>query len=81
MAKVSEYLTIGDAAEYLGVSKDTLRRWDKAKKLVARRNPMSRYRLYSKKELDELLATLGRQPRKVPDGNRKAKKATGKGRS
>lgn len=40
MAKVSEYLTIRDAAEHLGVSKDTLRRWDRAKKLVARRNPM-----------------------------------------
>lgn len=70
MAKVSEYLTIRDAAEYLGVSKDTLRRWDRAKKLVARRNPMSRYRLYSKKDLDDLLAVLGRQPQKVPDGSR-----------
>ena len=58
MAKVSEYLTIGDAAEYLGISKDTLRRWDRAKKLVARRNPMSRYRLYSKKELDDVLRRL-----------------------
>ena len=71
MAKVSDYLTIRDAAEYLGVSKDTLRRWDRAKKLVARRNPMSRYRLYSKKDLDDLLATLGRQPQKVTDSNRK----------
>lgn len=61
MAKLSAYMTIGDAAEYLGVSKDTLRRWDRAKKLVARRNPMSRYRLYSKKDLDDLLARLGRQ--------------------
>lgn len=61
MAKLSDYLTVGDAAEYLGVSKDTLRRWDRARKLVARRNPMSRYRLYAKKDLDSLLARLGRR--------------------
>ncbi|MCK4624764.1 MAG: helix-turn-helix domain-containing protein [Phycisphaerae bacterium] len=34
---MSDYLTIGDAAEYLGISKDTLRRWDRAGKLTARR--------------------------------------------
>lgn len=62
MAKLSDYLTVGEAADYLGVSKDTLRRWDRAKKLVARRGPMSRYRLYSKKDLDAVLADLGRQP-------------------
>ena len=32
MTKLSEYLTVGDAAELLGVSKDTLRRWDRAGK-------------------------------------------------
>jgi excisionase family DNA binding protein len=39
-------LTIKAAAEYLGVSEQTLRRWDQAGKLRARRNPMNGYRLY-----------------------------------
>jgi len=41
-----ELLTIKDAATLLGVSEQTLRRWDKAGKLHARRHPMNGYRLY-----------------------------------
>ena len=58
MTKLSDYLTIGDAAEYLGISTDTLRRWDRAGKLTARRHPVSRYRLYVRKELDALLGRV-----------------------
>ena len=58
MAKVSDYLKICEAAEYLGVSKDTLRRWDSAGKLKARRHPVSNFRLYLRDELDAFLATL-----------------------
>lgn len=47
----TELLTIGDAAQVLGVSEQTLRRWDKAGKLVAHRHPMNRYRLYSRNEI------------------------------
>ena len=32
MAKINEYLTVGEAAGLLGVSKDTMRRWDRAGK-------------------------------------------------
>ena len=32
MAKLNEYMTVGEAAEVLGVSKDALRRWDRAGK-------------------------------------------------
>ena len=45
MAKLNEYLTVGEAAELLGVSKDTLRRWDRAGRLTARRHPVTGYRL------------------------------------
>lgn len=58
MAKLDEYLTVGDAAVLLGVSKDTLRRWDRAGKLKARRHPITAYRLYLKTELEVMLRAL-----------------------
>ena len=51
---LKDYLTIKEAAEYLGVSRMTLRRWDNAGKLKAKRHPMNRYRLYRKADLDQL---------------------------
>ena len=60
MAKISEYLKIREAAEYLGVSKDTLRRWDAAGKLKARRHPVSNFRLYLQADLDRFLTQLAR---------------------
>ncbi|MFH0979918.1 MAG: helix-turn-helix domain-containing protein [Planctomycetota bacterium] len=59
MHRLSDYLTVAEAAEILGVSKDTLRRWDRSGKLSARRHPVTRYRLYLKKELEDLLRLLG----------------------
>ncbi len=56
MPKLNEYLTVGQAAIHLGVSKDTLRRWDNDGKLTARRHPVTGYRLYLSKELDALLS-------------------------
>ncbi len=55
MVKLSEYLTVTDAAAYIGCCADTLRRWDRAKKLSARRHPVTGYRLYLAAELDEFL--------------------------
>lgn len=59
MAKISDYLKIGEAAAYLGVHTDTLRRWDRAGKLKARRHPVNRFRLYLRSDLDRLLGQLG----------------------
>ena len=39
-------LTIKAAAQLLGVSEPTLRRWDNLKKFGARRHPVNGYRLY-----------------------------------
>jgi DNA-binding transcriptional MerR regulator len=44
-------LTIKLAAQLLGVSEPTLRRWDKAKKFVARRHPINGYRLYERSKV------------------------------
>ena len=46
-------ITLAEAASYLGVSKATLRNWDKEGKLKAHRHPLNRYRAY---DLDELRA-------------------------
>jgi MerR family transcriptional regulator, copper efflux regulator len=51
---LKDYMTIAEAADYVGVSPMTLRRWDKAGKLHAKRHPMNRYRLYKKSDLDNL---------------------------
>lgn len=49
-----EVLTIKAAAELLEVSEQTLRRWDKAGKLRAKRHPMNGYRLYPRRQVLEL---------------------------
>lgn len=45
-------LTIREAAEFLGVSIDTLRRWDKSGKLVALRKERGIHRYYAKEDLE-----------------------------
>ncbi len=50
----AQWLSIGQASKYLGVSRDTLRRWEKAGKIKAVRSPTDR-RYYTKKQLDEAM--------------------------
>jgi len=61
MEKLKDYMTIRDAADFLGVSPDTLRRWDRSGKVKAIRHPVNRYRLYHKEELREVLRNLQEQ--------------------
>lgn len=58
MANMKDYITIKKAAEMLGVTPMTLRRWDKGDKLKPYRQPFSSYRLYKKSELKKFLAKL-----------------------
>lgn len=48
------WFNISEAAEYIGVSHDTLRRWEKKGKLVPRRT-VGKHRRYSKKQLENVL--------------------------
>ncbi len=55
MDKLKDFLRISEAAEYLGVSPNTLRNWENAGKIAAHRHPVNGYRLFKQKELDDLL--------------------------
>ena len=51
-------ITIREAADILGVSIDTLRRWDKSGKLTSVRAGKGSHRLYRKRELDLFIRNL-----------------------
>ena len=53
--KLSDYLRISEAAEYLGVSPNTLRNWVNAGKIADIRHPVNDYRLFKREDLDALL--------------------------
>jgi len=52
------YLTLSEASELIGKSKETLRRWDKEGILNAIREPVSNYRVYKKTDVEAFLGTL-----------------------
>jgi excisionase family DNA binding protein len=73
---IQDYLTVGQAAESLGVSNSTLRNWDRAGKLKAGRNPMNGYRLYRREDVEALLARIDRTASAKP----RRERSRGKGR-
>ena len=58
LPSLKDYLTVTDAAKFLGVTPITLRRWDRKGKLKSTRHPINRYRLYRRKELEVFLTKL-----------------------
>lgn len=58
MIKIIDYLKIQDAAKFLGVNANTLRNWEKEKKIMVYRNPQNSYRLYRKQDLEKLLDNI-----------------------
>lgn len=71
MRKDAQWMSIGEAAKYMGVSRDTLRRWEKRGRIKATRSPTNR-RYYTKKQLDEVMS--GKKEEKIS----KPRKKTGK---
>lgn len=53
--RLDKYLTVSEAAEFLGVSPSTLRNWDRSGKVKAGRHPVNGYRLYQREELLRLM--------------------------
>jgi excisionase family DNA binding protein len=60
VSKLRDFLRISEAAEYLGVSPNTLRNWERAGKILAHRHPVNRYRLFRQQDLDTLLGQVDR---------------------
>ena len=54
MSEKIEYLTVKEVAKALGITPVTLRRWDNAGKLKAKRHPMNNYRIYDPVEVEAL---------------------------
>ncbi len=65
---MEQYLSIGQAAEILGVSKETLRRWDRAGKFPSSRHPINNYRVYTEQQVQKFLQDLS------PNGEQVAKR-------
>ncbi|WP_442509350.1 MerR family transcriptional regulator [Novipirellula sp. SH528] len=58
VGKLDGLLRVGEAAEYLSVTSETLRNWDKSGRLVPTRHPVTGYRYYRREDLDAFLAAI-----------------------
>ena len=50
--------TIGEASKVIGVSEETLRRWDRSGKFISGRHPINNYRVYTGEQLRKLQEQL-----------------------
>jgi site-specific DNA-methyltransferase (adenine-specific) len=55
---MEKYIKVGEAAKILGVSSETLRRWDKTKKFESVRHPINNYRVYPENAVLEMVEEL-----------------------
>ncbi len=55
---MNQYITIKEASTILGVTKLTLRNWDKSGKLLAHRHPFNNYRVYKLEDIDKVLKMI-----------------------
>jgi DNA repair protein RadD len=64
-----DYLAVQDAADYIGVSAQTLRRWETAGKLRPVRHAGNRYRYYRRSDLEPFRLEYQRAEMTVADGD------------
>ncbi len=55
MPKLSDYMKTAEAADHLGVSQNTLRKWAERGDIPMQRNPANGYRLFKRSDLDVFL--------------------------
>ena len=60
---MSKHYTIDEAASYIGITKQTLRNWEKSGKIDCVREPQSNYRLFPEEELNRVRPTT--KPKKI----------------
>jgi len=73
MTRLDEFVTIKQAARFLGISANTLRNWHRDAKIPVYRNPVSNYRLFKKADLEELLRQI-EQSGQYPTGWKRSRK-------
>ena len=66
---MSDFLTLSEASELIGKSKETLRRWDREGKLTAVREPLSNYRVYNRLQVETLFSNILTQDVKETTSN------------
>lgn len=71
---MNKYITIKDAATILGVSKITLRNWDKSGKLKALRHPFNNYRVYKIEEIEKVVELIETSPARIVEKKNALKK-------
>lgn len=55
---MEKFIKVGEAAKILGISNETLRRWDKSKKFESVRHPINNYRVYTESSVMSLVEEL-----------------------
>ncbi|HCO23469.1 MAG TPA: MerR family DNA-binding transcriptional regulator [Gimesia maris] len=64
--KLSDYLMTAEAAEFLGVSQNTLRTWAKQGQIPVQVNPVNNYRLFRREDLQSFLDSVAEPIVKKP---------------
>ena len=66
MSRLVKYMTIKQAAEYRGVSPNTMRNWGRDGKITEYRHAVNNYRLFKRTELEQIREKLvSPAPRRV----------------
>ena len=60
MIKLTDYVKTAEAAEILGVSQNTLRKWAGKGDIPMHKNPANGYRLFKRSDLEKFLARVER---------------------
>lgn len=60
MMRNEGFVTVKEAAAILDVAPNTIRAWGAAGKITEYRHPVNSYRLYKRKELERVLASVRR---------------------
>jgi len=66
MTKQTDYLQTAEAAEYLGVHHNTLRKWAARGDIPMHRNPANGYRLFKRSDLDVFLKKTAKPVKPKP---------------
>ena len=71
MRKLHEYMKVAEAAQILGVSQNTLRKWVDEGRIAASVNPANGYRLFRREDLEKFLSEAAKPV--TPAKRKKAK--------